>query len=139
MAQPADFYRDNVLINDNVLQNAHDHGVSPLSPLVCFCSLTLTHTQVAKVVSCLSTCIFPDAVTYPLTEAKIHLGPPHASNFGYAYAKRMVDVQNRAYAQQYGDVFTSVVPTSESGQLPATGRCLSTPAAPRQCVLIPTR
>ncbi|ETE59823.1 GDP-L-fucose synthase, partial [Ophiophagus hannah] len=24
----------------------------------------------------------------------IHNGPPHSSNFGYAYAKRMIDVQN---------------------------------------------
>ncbi|KAH0617372.1 hypothetical protein JD844_015457 [Phrynosoma platyrhinos] len=27
--------------------------------------------------------------------ALIHNGPPHSSNFGYSYAKRMIDVQNR--------------------------------------------
>lgn len=48
-----------------------------------------------KVVSCLSTCVFPDKVEYPLDETKIHVGPPHESNFGYAHAKRMVDVQNQ--------------------------------------------
>lgn len=26
---------------------------------------------------------------------QIHNGPPHSSNFGYSYAKRMIDVQNR--------------------------------------------
>ena len=70
------FLRDNMLINDNVLHYAHEFGVS-------------------KVISCLSTCIFPDKVTYPLDETKIHLGPPHESNYGYAYAKRMVDIANR--------------------------------------------
>lgn len=72
----ATFFRDNLVINDNVLHTAH-----------------LQKTK--KVVSCLSTCVFPDKVTYPLDEAKIHLGLPHESNFGYAHAKRMVDIQNR--------------------------------------------
>lgn len=35
---------------------------------------------------------------------------------GYAYAKRLVDVQNRMYAQQYGCNFTSVVPTNIFGK-----------------------
>ena len=70
------FLRDNMLINNNVLHTAHIKGVK-------------------KVISCLSTCVFPDKVEYPLTEDKIHLGPPHPSNFGYAHAKRMVDVQNQ--------------------------------------------
>lgn len=30
-----------------------------------------------------------------MDETKIHLGLPHDSNFGYAHAKRMVDIQNR--------------------------------------------
>jgi len=72
----ATFFRDNLVINDNVLHTAH-----------------LQKTK--KVVSCLSTCVFPDKVAYPLDETKIHLGLPHESNFGYAHAKRMVDIQNR--------------------------------------------
>ena len=32
---------------------------------------------------------------YPLDETKIHSGPPHESNFGYAHTKRMVDVQDQ--------------------------------------------
>ena len=73
----ATFLRDNSLINDNVLHTAR-----------------ITKTD--KVISCLSTCVFPDKIDYPLTEDKVHLGPPHDSNFGYAYAKRMVDVQNQS-------------------------------------------
>jgi hypothetical protein len=41
-------------------------------------------------VSCLSTCIFPDKTTYPIDETMVHNGPPHPSNFGYSYAKRMI-------------------------------------------------
>ncbi|KAM9690034.1 GDP-L-fucose synthase isoform 3-T3 [Dama dama] len=45
----------------------------------------------------------------------IHNGPPHSSNFGYSYAKRMIDVQNRAYFQQHGCTFTAVIPTNVFG------------------------
>ncbi len=54
-------------------------------------------------------------VEYPLTEEKIHLGPPHQSNFGYAHGKRLVDVQNHAYNSEFGDKFTSVIPTNVFG------------------------
>lgn len=91
-----DFWRKNVLINDNVLHISYEMGVK-------------------KVVSCLSTCIFPDKTTYPIDETMVHNGPPHDSNFGYSYAKRMIDVQNRAYKQQYGCMFTSVIPTNVFG------------------------
>lgn len=55
-----------------------------------------------RVVSLLSTCVYPDSiyVQYPLKEEFLHGGEPHASNFGYAYAKRMLEVQSRAYNQQ---------------------------------------
>ncbi|XP_048377040.2 GDP-L-fucose synthase [Stegostoma tigrinum] len=92
-----DFWRNNVHINDNVLHSAHLHGVT-------------------KVVSCLSTCIFPDKTSYPIDETMIHNGPPHRSNFGYSYAKRMIDVQNRAYSEQHGRMFTSVIPTNVFGK-----------------------
>ncbi|XP_077572636.1 GDP-L-fucose synthase-like [Stigmatopora nigra] len=91
-----DFWRNNIHINDNVLQAAHEVGV-------------------VKVVSCLSTCIFPDKTTYPINETMIHNGPPHESNFGYAYAKRMLDVQNRLYFQQHGHCYTAVIPTNVFG------------------------
>ncbi|XP_028660091.1 GDP-L-fucose synthase isoform X1 [Erpetoichthys calabaricus] len=91
-----DFWRKNMLINDNVLQCSYKLGVQ-------------------KVVSCLSTCIFPDKTEYPIDESMIHNGPPHSSNFGYSHAKRMIDVQNRAYFQQHGCKFTSVIPTNVFG------------------------
>ncbi|KAL4232866.1 GDP-L-fucose synthase [Mactra antiquata] len=91
-----DFFRINTRINDNVLQ-------------MCF------KYNVKKVVSCLSTCIFPDKTTYPIDETMIHNGPPHDSNFGYSYAKRMIDVQNKGYNKQHGRQFTAVIPTNVFG------------------------
>lgn len=70
------FFRDNMLMNDNVLHNSRVF-------------------KTEKVISCLSTCVYPDKTEYPLTELNIHNGPPHESNFGYAQAKRMVDIQNQ--------------------------------------------
>uniref|UniRef100_UPI003AAA871E GDP-L-fucose synthase-like isoform X1 n=1 Tax=Centroberyx gerrardi TaxID=166262 RepID=UPI003AAA871E len=96
MRENLHFLRDNLKINDNVLQTAHEMGVT-------------------KVVSCLSSCIFPDRTTYPIDETMIHNGPPHDSNFGYSHAKRMIDVQNRAYFQQYGHRYTAVIPTNVFG------------------------
>jgi len=91
-----DFFRNNMKMNDNILNISHEFGVK-------------------KVISCLSTCIFPDKTTYPIDESMVHLGPPHDSNFGYSYAKRMIDVLNRGYSQQHGCTFTSVIPCNVFG------------------------
>ena len=96
MQYPAEFYSDNIRMNTNVIHACKSLGVKKL---VCF----------------LSTCIFPDDVKYPLTEDQIHLGPPHESNAAYAYAKRMVDVQLKAYNKQYGTEYFSVVPCNVYG------------------------
>ena len=97
MEQLGQFYIDNILINTNVLEAARKRGVN-------------------KIVSLLSTCIYPDKVVYPLTEEKIHLGPPHQSNYAYAHAKRMLDVQSRAYREQYGCNFITAVPNNLFGE-----------------------
>ena len=93
----ADFFDDNVKMNMNVLDACRERNL--------------------KLVSVLSTCIYPDApyVKYPLTEDQLHMGPPHPSNFGYAYAKRMLEVQSRAYRQQYGCNFISIIPNNLYG------------------------
>uniref|UniRef100_A0A671UVQ6 GDP-L-fucose synthase n=1 Tax=Sparus aurata TaxID=8175 RepID=A0A671UVQ6_SPAAU len=96
MKENLHFLRDNLRINDNLLQTAHE-------------------MDVVKVVSCLSSCIFPDKTTYPIDETMIHNGPPHDSNFGYSYAKRMIDVQNRGYFQQHGRHYTAAIPTNVVG------------------------
>ena len=95
----ADFYYENSIVNQKILDYAHTGGAK-------------------KVVSLLSTCVYPDApyINYPLTEDQLHLGPPHDSNFGYAYAKRMVDVMSRAYRQQYGCNFITAIPNNLYGE-----------------------
>lgn len=92
----SDFFYENVMINTNVLNSAHQHGIE-------------------KVVSLLSTCVYPDEVSYPLTEEQIHFGPPHHSNFGYAYAKRMLDVHSRSLRQQYDRNYICAVPNNLYG------------------------
>ena len=73
--------------------------------------------SVPKVVSVLSTCVYPDTpyVTLPLTEDQLHMGPPHSSNFGYAYAKRMLDVHTRAIRSQHGLPYITVIPNNLFG------------------------
>jgi len=94
----ADFFNENILINTNILMMAHKHNVQ-------------------NMVSLLSTCVYPDAkyISYPLTEKMLHLGPPHESNFGYAYAKRMIEVQSRAFRQQYKRNYTTAIPNNLYG------------------------
>jgi GDP-L-fucose synthase len=96
MAQKVEFFRENILINDNIMECCRIY-------------------KVQKLVSFLSTCIFPDKTTYPINETMLHDGPPHPSNEGYAYAKRLIDTMNRAYAEEYGCNFTSIIPTNIYG------------------------
>eukprot|EP00742_Colponemidia_sp_Colp-10_P009386 GILJ01010231.1.p1 GENE.GILJ01010231.1~~GILJ01010231.1.p1 ORF type:complete len:304 (-),score=57.09 GILJ01010231.1:197-1108(-) len=97
MKYKVEFWKHNVAMNENVMTCCHEF-------------------KVKKLISCLSTCIFPDRTTYPIDETMIHNGPPHFSNEGYAYAKRMIDVLNRCYAEEYGCNFTSVIPTNIFGK-----------------------
>lgn len=58
--------------------------------------------NVNKVVSLLSTCIFPYEGPYPLKAEMIHQGEPHPSAAGYSYAKRMLEIGSSLYREQYG-------------------------------------
>ena len=96
MNYKGEFFYKNIMMNTNVIESCRQ---ADIKNLVVF----------------LSTCVFPNDVEYPLTEKKIHLGPPHFSNDAYAYAKRMADVQIRAYREQYGLNYKSVIPTNIYG------------------------
>lgn len=76
------------LFLDNLLMNAYMIDAS-------------RRYNVEKAIFFSSVCVFPDNLAI-LQEDKLHDGPPFHSNFAYAYAKRMVDVQIRAYEKQYG-------------------------------------
>ena len=96
MQHNVEFWDQNVTMNNNVLRAC----------LQC---------NVKKVISCLSTCIFPDKTTYPITESMIDNGPPHTSNPGYSYAKRMLKVTSELYANQYSMQCVNVIPTNIFG------------------------
>jgi len=96
MTYKGEYFHDNIMINTNVLEASRRAGVK-------------------RVLSFLSTCVFPKDVDYPLTEEKMHIGPPHESNYPYAYVKRMLDIQSRAYREQYGCDFVSVIPVNLYG------------------------
>jgi len=98
-----EFWIDNVNMNNNVLSCCHKYNVK-------------------KTVSCLSTCVFPDKVSYPIVESALHEGPPHDSNNAYAYAKRMLDYLGRWFNERIENEtgvksvrFTSVIPTNLFG------------------------
>ena len=93
----ADFYDVNTYINTNVLKSAHKAGIN-------------------RVLSCLSTCTFPDVVnTYPFVEEDILSGPPAKTNFTYGYTKRALLVQTNAYRQQYGVNYSTFCPSNIYG------------------------
>lgn len=96
MSFPADFTYQNLMMNTTLIEEARLAGIR-------------------KLISFASTCVFPDKANYPLTPDQIHLGPPHHSNYGYAYAKRMADIQIQSYREQYGVNYFSVIPCNIYG------------------------
>jgi CDP-6-deoxy-D-xylo-4-hexulose-3-dehydrase len=95
--KPVDFWMDNVNANNNVLRAAHE-SQGWAGPI--------------KVVSVLSTVMFPRDATYPMTaEAdRLYSGRFHPAAESYAAAKRALAQLTQWYRTQYGDAFTCVLP-----------------------------
>lgn len=96
LAHAGELFRANILINTNVLESAR---------LV----------KVKKLISFMSTCVYPVKIEDAAKEEMLHDGPPYVGNYGYSYAKRMLDVQSRAYRQEWGCNFITVMPTNMYG------------------------
>ena len=96
MNQKLNMLEDNMQMNYHVLKCCYEFDVE-------------------KVISCLSTCVFPDKTTYPINEDMLHDGPPHFSNDAYAYSKRMLDIYSQMYREQHKKNFTCVIPTNIYG------------------------
>lgn len=96
MAHLGELYRNNILINTNVLECAR---------LV----------KANKLLSFLSTCAYPVKIDQALKEDSLHDGPPHPGNFAYSFAKRMLDVQSRAYRKEWGCNFITAIPSNMYG------------------------
>ena len=92
-----DMFSKNIKINENVLEACNLNGIK-------------------RGIFCLSSCIYPSNPSkFPMDETMIHESPPHHSNEGYAYAKRMLEVQSNAYNEQYGTNYVCVIPTNIYG------------------------
>ena len=97
MNNKIDMFEKNMMINYNIIKCCHDFNIK-------------------KCIACLSTCIFPDNIQYPIDENLLHLGPPHISNYGYAYAKRFLDIQCSLYRETHNSNFICIIPTNIYGE-----------------------
>ena len=93
---PADFIRDNLLIQCNVIDAARRNAVTKL----CFLG---------------SSCIYPRLAPQPLREEYLLTGPLEATNEWYAVAKLAGIKMCQAYARQYGMRAISLLPTNLYG------------------------
>ena len=95
---PVDYLEENIMINTNVLRKCHQFGVE-------------------RVISILSTCIYPDVVdTYPLKEEILFNGPPPPDNFAYAMSKRCMATQIVSYKKQYNKQWSYLIPCNLYGE-----------------------
>ena len=89
----ADFIRDNLLIQTNIIDAAYRHGVQRLLFLG-------------------SSCIYPRGCPQPMKEEYLLTGPLESTNEPYAIAKIAGIKMCEAYNAQYGTKYLSVMPTN---------------------------
>ena len=92
----ADFIYENLMIESNIIHQAHLHGVTKLMFLG-------------------SSCIYPKLAPQPLKEEYLLTGVLEATNEPYAIAKIAGIKLCEAYHDQYGSNFISVMPTNLYG------------------------
>lgn len=95
-AYPADFIRDNLQIQTNVIDSAWRNGATKL----CFLG---------------SSCIYPKDAPQPLREDSLLTGPLELTNEWYAVAKIAGIKMSQAYRRQYGFNVISLMPTNLYG------------------------
>jgi GDP-L-fucose synthase len=95
-SHPATFLRDNLLIQDNVIDAAHRSGVE-------------------KFVFLGSSCIYPKMAPQPIKEDYLLTGPLEPTNEWYAIAKIAGLKMCQAYRREYGFNAISLMPTNLYG------------------------
>jgi len=93
---PADFLYDNLMIEANIIEAAHQCGVEKLLFLG-------------------SSCIYPKFAPQPITEDALLTGPLEPTNEWYAIAKIAGIKLAEAYRKQHGRDFISAMPTNLYG------------------------
>ncbi len=95
---PVEYLEENIMMNNNVLKKCHEYKVD-------------------KLISILSTCIYPDVVdTYPLKEEDLFNGPPPPDNFSYAMSKRCMATHIDSYVKQYEKQWCYLIPCNLYGE-----------------------
>ncbi len=93
-----EMFNDNILMNMNVLTMCNKYNIN-------------------RGIFCLSSCIYPNNPSkFPMDETMIHESPPHISNEGYAYAKRMLEKQCQHYNKSYNREYICLVPVNLYGK-----------------------
>ena len=93
----ADFIRDNLMIETNVIDSAYKNGVKKLLFLG-------------------SSCVYPKNASQPIKEESLLSGELESTNKAYAIAKIAGIVMCQSYNKQYGTNFVSVMPTNLYGE-----------------------
>jgi GDP-L-fucose synthase len=93
---PVEFLLDNLLIQNNVIRAAHEHGARKLLFLG-------------------SSCIYPKHAPQPIPESALLSGPLEPTNEAYAIAKIAGIKLCQAYAREYSANFISAMPTNLYG------------------------
>jgi GDP-L-fucose synthase len=93
---PVEFLIDNLEVQNNVIQAAHENGVRKLLFLG-------------------SSCIYPRQAPQPIPESALLSGPLEPTNEAYAIAKIAGIKLCQAYAREYGANFLSAMPTNLYG------------------------
>ncbi len=93
---PAEFIHDNLMIQDNIIHQAHLAGVQRLLFLG-------------------SSCIYPRLAPQPMKEECLLTGPLEPTNEPYAIAKIAGITLCRSYNRQYGTKFLAAMPTNLYG------------------------
>lgn len=94
---PADFIRDNLMIQTNVIDASYRNNVTKLLFLG-------------------STCIYPKLAPQPLKEEYLLTGPLEPTNDAYALAKISGIKMCQSYNKQYGTTYISAMPTNLYGE-----------------------
>ena len=94
---PADFIRDNLLVQISVIEAARAIGVE-------------------KMVFLGSSCIYPKFAEQPIREESLLTGELEPTNEAYAVAKIAGIVMCQSYNRQYGTRFMSIMPTNLYGE-----------------------
>jgi len=95
-AYPADFIRDNLLIQTNVIDSSRLHDCKKLMFLG-------------------TACIYPKHAPVPIKEEYLMTGPLEETNIGYALAKIAGLTMCQKYTEQYGMQTVSVMPNNLYG------------------------